>query len=89
VFVPPTSEEVEQYAREIGWPLDGQSWCDSYASKGWCLKGGAKMKDWRAAVRNWKHNGWKTGPSSNGREKTDKDYIRELQDRGLLGRDDD
>lgn len=57
-FVPPTPDEVTVYAQEIGYPMDGQAWCDSYAAKGWMI-GKAKMKDWRAAVRNWKASGWK------------------------------
>jgi hypothetical protein len=60
VFVPPSADEVTRYAADIGYPLDGQAWCDSYAQKGWGV-GRAKMKDWRAAVRNWKANGWQTG----------------------------
>jgi hypothetical protein len=57
-FTPPEPAEVEAYSREIGYPLNGQAWCDSYAQKGW-LVGKSKMKDWKAAVRNWKSNGWK------------------------------
>jgi hypothetical protein len=60
VFVPPSADEVSKYSADIGYPLDGQAWCDSYAQKGWGV-GRARMKDWRAAVRNWKANGWKTG----------------------------
>jgi hypothetical protein len=60
VFVPPTADEVTRYAADIGYQLDGQAWCDSYAQKGWGV-GRARMKDWRAAVRNWKANGWQTG----------------------------
>lgn len=63
VFVAPTPEEVEAYSREIKYPLDGQAWCDSYAQKGW-LVGRAKMKDWRAAVRNWKANEWRPNSGS-------------------------
>ncbi|MGB8296389.1 MAG: hypothetical protein WCG85_13260, partial [Polyangia bacterium] len=37
-------------------------WCDSYAQKGWTV-GRNKMKDWHAAVRNWKANGWKPNGS--------------------------
>lgn len=55
--IPPTPEQVTAYSASIGYPLDGQAWCDSYAAKGW-LVGKAKMKDWQAAVRNWKRNGW-------------------------------
>lgn len=56
-FTIPTPEEVAEYASEIGYPMDGAAWCDSYAQKGWMV-GKAKMKDWKAAVRNWKRNGW-------------------------------
>lgn len=52
-FVPPTPAEVEAYSREIEYPLPGQAWCDAYQQKGWMV-GKNKMKDWRAAVRNWK-----------------------------------
>jgi hypothetical protein len=62
VFHPPSSQEVEIYAASIGYALDGQAWCDSYAAKGWMV-GKAKMKNWQAAVRNWKRNGWTIGQS--------------------------
>lgn len=57
VFTPPTPSEVETYSKEIGYPLPGEAWCDSYAQKGWMV-GKNKMKDWRCAVRTWKHNGF-------------------------------
>lgn len=53
----PTPEQVTAYSTEIGYPMDGQAWCDSYAQKGWMV-GKNKMKDWKAAVRNWKTNAW-------------------------------
>lgn len=59
VFLPPTPEEVERYSQEIGYPLDGTGWCLFYEQKGW-KTGSAKMANWRAAVRNWKRNGWRT-----------------------------
>ncbi|WP_138223398.1 hypothetical protein [Nibricoccus aquaticus] len=62
-FVPPAAEEVAAYSREIGYQLDGAAWCDSYAQKGWVV-GKSKMKDWRAAVRTWKANGWKPGQAA-------------------------
>jgi hypothetical protein len=64
VFVPPSADEVARYAADIGYPLDGQAWCDSYAQKGWMV-GRTKMKDWKAAVRNWKAHGWMTGQPMN------------------------
>jgi len=55
--IPPTPESVSVYSASIGYPLDGQRWCDAYAQKGW-LVGKVKMKNWQAAVRNWKWNDW-------------------------------
>lgn len=55
--IPPTPEQVTAYSAAIGYPMDGQAWCDAYAAKGWKV-GDARMKDWQAAVRNWKTNGY-------------------------------
>lgn len=51
-FVPPTVEEVSDYCRERGNGVSAQHFVDFYASKGWMV-GKNKMKDWKAAVRNW------------------------------------
>lgn len=59
-LIPPTPAEVSEYSLSIGHPMDGEAWCDSYAAKGWTI-GRGKMRDWRAAVRKWKHNKWVPG----------------------------
>lgn len=74
VFTPPEPSEVEAYSREIGYPLNGTAWCDCYAQKGW-LVGKAKMKDWKAAVRNWKANGWKPNGGFNAQQQKPKQEI--------------
>ena len=51
-FSPPTPDEVNKYGREHGYTVDGQRFCDFYASKGWKV-GNTPMKDWQAAVRTW------------------------------------
>ena len=51
-FVPPTPEDVSGYCREHGYNVDVQRFIDFYSSKGWMV-GKNRMKDWRAAVRNW------------------------------------
>lgn len=51
-FIPPTPNEVEEYCRGHDLAIDGERFCDFYASKGW-LVGRSKMKDWKAAARNW------------------------------------
>ncbi len=52
-FAPPSPQEVTTYGESIGYTIDGQGFCDFYASKGW-LVGKSPMKDWKAAVRTWK-----------------------------------
>jgi len=78
-FARPEPSEVKDYAKEIGFDLDGQKFVDYYESKGWMI-GRAPMKSWKAAVRTWKHNGYGNGgtnakPSSrafnNERSRTD------------------
>ncbi len=52
-FNPPTLEEVKAYILEQGYKLiDAERFLDFYQSKGWMV-GRNKMKDWKAAVRNW------------------------------------
>ncbi len=54
-FVPPTLEEVSAYVSEKGYSIDMERFIDFYTSKGWMV-GKNKMKDWKAAVRNWWKN---------------------------------
>ena len=58
-FVPPTLEEVNAYVSEKGYAVDAERFIDFYTSKGWMV-GKNKMKDWKAAVRNW----WKNEKSN-------------------------
>ena len=51
-FTPPTHEEVTNYCIERGNNVDAERFIDFYSSKGWMV-GKNKMKDWKAAVRNW------------------------------------
>lgn len=51
-FLPPTQKEVQAYCQEKGYVVDAERFIDFYESKGWFV-GKNKMKDWKAAVRNW------------------------------------
>lgn len=51
-FTPPTTQQVKEYAAEKGYILDADRFVDFYECKGWMV-GKNKMKDWKAAVRNW------------------------------------
>lgn len=51
-FSPPTAEEVREYCRVQELTVDADRFIDFYASKNWYV-GKNKMKDWKAACRNW------------------------------------
>lgn len=51
-FAPPTIQDVKAYCIERGNEVDPERFIDFYESKGWMV-GKNKMKDWKAAVRNW------------------------------------
>lgn len=51
-FVPPTVDQVNEYASKYRMKIDAQRFVDFYSSKGWRV-GSSPMKDWEAAVRNW------------------------------------
>lgn len=52
-FIQPTAEDVKQYCFENGIKnVDADRFVSYYESNGWMV-GRNKMKDWKAAVRNW------------------------------------
>ena len=53
-FTPPTYQEAFDYFSERGFAnkLESDKFIDFYEMKGWMV-GKTKMKDWKAAVRNW------------------------------------
>lgn len=60
-FVPPTAEQVSDYCIENGYQVDAERFVNFYSSKGWMV-GKSKMKDWKAAVRNWSARDKKEAP---------------------------
>lgn len=54
-FTPPTYEQVFTYCKERKNTVDAERFLDFYESKGWMV-GKNKMKDWKAAVRNWERS---------------------------------
>lgn len=49
----PSPQEVAEYAKSIGFNLDGEYFCDYQEAKGW-MYGGSPIKNWKCVVRNWK-----------------------------------
>ena len=61
-FTPPTLDELEEYACQIGYALDARHFLDYYTANGWMV-GKHKMKDWKAAVRTWQRRDKSSRPA--------------------------
>lgn len=67
-FCPPAVNDVKGYMGEIqARGFTAEQFVDFYESKGWMV-GKTKMKDWRAAVRQWKARHAAQAPKPQGRE---------------------
>jgi hypothetical protein len=55
-FIKPTPAEVTEYAKTIGFRIDGDYFCSFYEARGWKYSRGLPMKNWKAAVVTWKKN---------------------------------
>ena len=75
-FVAPTLDEVTAYCNERHNNVDANRFIDYYTSNGWMV-GKNKMKDWKAAVRNWERGNSNTSSSgSSGGDKFMQDLKR-------------
>ncbi len=63
-FIKPTIFEVNEYCFERNKGVDPNKFFDHYESNGWMV-GKNKMKDWKAAVRNWEKSNFQN-PINNG-----------------------
>lgn len=63
-FLPPTVDEVREYATEHSYGVDADAFVAFYESKGWMV-GKNKMKDWRAALRGWNSRNKASVPERN------------------------
>lgn len=52
IFKKPLKDEIGEYIRENNFAIDAETFFDYYESKDWYV-GKNKMKDWKAALRNW------------------------------------
>lgn len=51
-FTPPSLKDIEAYCKETKSKIDPQTFFDYYEANGW-MTGRVKMKNWKAALRNW------------------------------------
>lgn len=81
-FSPPTLTEVQEYVEEMGYQMDADRFMSYYESNGWMV-GRNKMKDWRAAVRNWAKNDYsKQQTQDRSRSAVVEEWYRERQRMG-------
>ena len=60
-FTAPTLEEVAAYCKERNNGIDPEYFCDYQTARNWVLSNGKQCKDWKATIRTWEKNGYKTG----------------------------
>lgn len=64
--IPPEEAHVKIYFDEKGYPsVEAEKFYNYFQSNGWLVGGRSKMKDWKAAARNWMLNAQKF--NSNGK----------------------
>lgn len=73
-FVAPSAQEISEYAKSIDFALEGIVFVDYYKTRGWKLKGGQPMKDWKAAVRTWKNRRKERGNGEGRNNRPDNEY---------------
>lgn len=49
----PTRNEIEQYARKLGFEIDGRAFLAHYDANGWTVGKNRPMKSWKGAVVTW------------------------------------
>ena len=64
LFIKPTIDEIKNYCLERKNNVNAESFSNYYEARGWKLKG-IQMKDWKACVRTWEGNDYKTPKQNN------------------------
>ena len=71
-FIKPTLEEAQIYFLEKNFTeIEAQRFFNYFESNGWLVGGRTKMKDWKAAARNWMLNARKFGNKTNASVQTE------------------
>jgi len=53
----PTPDDVAAYAETLNYKgFDGEAFVDHWSTRGWLVRPGIHMQDWKAAVRTWQRN---------------------------------
>jgi uncharacterized protein YdaU (DUF1376 family) len=61
IYIIPTIEEIRIFCNERKNKIDPQYFLDYQTAREWKLKGGQKIRDWKAVIRTWEKNNFNTG----------------------------
>ncbi len=84
-FLPPARDELKSYCIEKSLSFDVDQFIDFYESKGWMV-GKTKMKDWKAAARNWNRRNYSRSKVDKLTVEPNKRYTEEELEAKLLNR---
>ena len=76
-FQIPTFDDVSQYFSERNNNLNPEQFYDHYESNGW-LVGKNRMKDWKAAARQWERNEFTKGSKKLAQENADDEFRKSV-----------
>jgi len=83
-FVPPTIDMVIDFFKQSPFTehaeVEAEKYFNYYSSNGWLVGGKAKMKDWKAAARNWKLNATKFQATNNTQKSSNHLHIEQNKD---------
>jgi hypothetical protein len=68
-FIPPSVQEVQEYAKTEGLRMEAERFVDYFESVGWVIGKGKPMKSWRAAAKNWARTSQQQTPKTTQQDK--------------------
>ena len=80
-------EEVQAYCRERNNNVDAERFIDYYTANGWQV-GKNKMKDWKAAVRNWERSNYNKTIAHQEKQGTGNIFVDMMIEKGMVEKGD-
>ena len=81
----PSLDEIKAYCHEKSINIDAEAFFDHYQANGWRQSNGNKIKDWKAAVRNWSRREGEFGKKKQSVYSSDASYDLESFNKHVIG----